>query len=45
MFLLATPVLSAAANPPAPSFQKQIFTDQYYCDGITAGARPIHQPA
>jgi len=34
--LLMTNSLSAAA-PGSPQFQKQILTDQYYCDGITAG--------
>src|SRR5687767_2939318 len=28
--------LAAAINAP-PSFQKQVLTDKYYCDGITAG--------
>jgi hypothetical protein len=37
LVLLVAPLLDAAEGKQPSRFRKQILTDQYYCDGITAG--------
>ena len=37
LVLLALLTACAVAAAPLPSFQKQVLTDKYFCDGITAG--------